>query len=305
MIRRVLLAAARGERARELVTATSVARRVAARFVAGERPADALDVVRVLAADGITATVDWLAPPAASVAAAREATVAYLGLLDLAQDAGLAAGLDVSVRLAALGRSVPYGGEKICYEDALEICARAAALGATVTLDAQEHTSVGPALDLLADLRRDFPLTGTALQAHLRRTPEDCRDLAGTACRVRLHAGADGAPRQGALTRRRDLDASFTRCLETLLAGGGYPMVATHDPGLLAVAARLATEHRRAPDSFEYQLAHGVRPHEQLRLVSRGARVRVRLPYGADWYPYLLRRLADRPAKHASFARLG
>jgi proline dehydrogenase len=303
MIRRVLLALSRSSRARELVVATPVTRRVVDRFVAGERPLDALEAVRALSAEGIQATVDRLGESGADVAAAREATAAYLGLLDLAEDAGLAAGLDVSVKLSALGRLIACGGWKVCYENAAEICARAASLGATVTLDAEEHTSVEPALRLLDDLRRDHPSTGAVLQAYLRRTEDDCRRLAVGGSRVRLCKGAYRAPREVAWTRPAEVDAAYARCLAALMAGGGYPMVATHDPSLLALAARLADERGRGADTFEYQLLHGVRPHEQLRLASLGAQVRVYLPYGPDWYPYLLRRLGERPANLALFLR--
>jgi len=303
MIRRVLLAVSRSARARELVVGTGPTRRVVDRFVAGERPVDALDVVRALAADGIAATVDRLGESGTDLARTREATEGYLALLDLAEDAGLAAGLDMSVKLSALGRLVPFGGLKICYENAAEICARAAAVDATVTIDAEEHTSVDAGLAVLADLRRDFPTTGAVLQAYLRRTEDDCRRFAVAGSRVRLCKGAYRAPGSVAFTGRADVDASYARCLAILMAGGGYPMVATHDPRLLALADRLAEAGRRGSDAFEYQLLHGVRPHEQLRLASLGARVRVYLPYGPDWYPYLLRRMAERPANLALFLR--
>jgi proline dehydrogenase len=303
MIRRVLLAASRSPRARQLVAATPATRRVVDRFVAGERPVDALAAVRALAGDGILATVDRLGESGADDACARDATAGYLALLDLAEDAGLAAGLDVSVKLSALGRLVPYGGWKICFENAAEICARAGALGATVTLDAEEHTSVDPTLRLLADLRAEHPSTGAVVQAYLRRTEDDCRRLAAAGARVRLCKGAYRAPRDAAWGRRADVDAAYARCLGILMAGDGYPMVATHDPRLLALAARLARDAARPADRFEYQLLHGVRPHEQLRLASLGARVRVYLPYGPDWYPYLLRRMAERPANLALFLR--
>ncbi|ADP82685.1 proline dehydrogenase family protein [Pseudofrankia inefficax] len=303
MIRRVLLAASRSARAREFVVATPVTRRVVDRFVAGERPLDALEVVRGLAGEGILATVDRLGERGADLTDAREATTAYLGLLDLAEDAGLAAGLDVSVKLSALGRLIPCGGWKICYDNAAEICARAAVVGATVTLDAEEHTTIEPALRLLTDLRRDHPATGAVLQAYLRRTEDDCRRFAVAGARVRLCKGAYRAPRDVAWTHRPEADAAYARCLRILMAGDGYPMVATHDPSLLALAERLAEEHGRAASSFEYQLLHGIRPHEQLRLASIGAQVRVYLPYGPDWYPYLLRRMAERPANLALFLR--
>jgi proline dehydrogenase len=303
MIRRVLLAASRSAHARELVVTNRQTRRVVHRFVAGERPVDALDAVRRLAADGILATVDRLGESGTDVAGAREATDGYVALLDLAEDAGLAAGLDVSVKLSALGRLVPYGGWKVCLENAAEVCARAAAVGATVTVDAEDHGSVDSGLALLADLRRDFPSTGAVLQAYLRRAEDDCRRLAGAGSRVRLCKGAYRAPAGVAFGRRAEVDASYARCLGILMAGEGYPMVATHDPALLALAGRLAQEHGRGAGDLEYQLLHGVRPHEQLRLASLGARVRVYLPYGPDWYPYLMRRLAERPANLALFLR--
>jgi proline dehydrogenase len=303
MIRRAVLAASGSITARRIVMATPPTRRVVARFVAGDRPGDALDAVRALLGDGIRATVDRLGERATEVVAAREATVAYLGLLDAAEDAGLAAGLDVSVKLSALGRLVPYGGAKVCRENAAEICARAAGAGATVTIDAEDHASVPATLDVLDELRADFPTTGAVIQSYLRRSVEDCRRLAGPGSRVRLCKGAYRAPRDVGWTRRGEIDAAFARCLGVLMAGAGYPMVATHDPALIALAGRLAVERQRPADGFEYQLLHGVRPHEQLRLASLGAVVRVYLPYGPDCYPYLLRRVAERPANLALFLR--
>jgi proline dehydrogenase len=303
MFRRVLHAASRSDRARDLVAAAPGTRHVVRRFVTGERPADALAVARTLAEDGITASVGRLGGGGADLATARETTVSYLGLLDLAEDAGVAAGLDISLQLSSLGRDVPYGGRKVCYENAAEICARADHLGATVTLDAEEHPAVDTTLQVLADLRREYPTTGVALQAYLRRTEADCRELATARSRVRLCKGGYSAPRHVAFTRRAEIDISYARCLDILMAGSGYPMVATHDPRLLAWAAGLATDHVRAPATFEYQFLHGVRAHEQLRLVSLGATVRVYLPYGPGWYPYLLRRIAEHPANLALFPR--
>jgi proline dehydrogenase len=156
---------------------------------------------------------------------------------------------------------------------------------------------------VLRDLRKDFPETGAVVQAYLRRTEHDCRDLAEEGSRVRLCKGAYREPDTVAFQDRVEVDRSYVRCLRVLMEGGGYPMVATHDPRLIAIAAALAERAGRTPDSWEYQMLYGVRPDEQLRLRAEGYTVRVYVPYGAEWYGYLVRRLAERPANLSFFLR--
>jgi proline dehydrogenase len=139
------------------------------------------------------------------------------------------------------------------------------------------------------------------LQAALRRTEADVRELAAPGTRIRLCKGAYAEPVAESFESRHDVDKSFARCLRVLMAGPGYPMIATHDPRLIAITRSLGLA--RAADGFEYQMLYGVRPDEQRRLASAGAKVRVYVPYGGDWYPYLVRRLAERPANLALFLR--
>jgi proline dehydrogenase len=139
------------------------------------------------------------------------------------------------------------------------------------------------------------------LQAALRRTEADARELAVPGTRVRLCKGAYAEPVAEAFATRHEIDKSFARCLRVLMAEPGYPMIATHDPRLIAITRSLGLA--RPANSFEYQMLHGVRPDEQRRLASAGAKVRVYVPYGSDWYPYLVRRLAERPANLALFLR--
>jgi proline dehydrogenase len=183
------------------------------------------------------------------------------------------------------------------------VCAAAAATGTTVTLDMEDHETTDQTLDMLARLRADFPATGAVLQAYLRRTEGDCRELATAGSRVRLCKGAYAEPESVAFQSALEVDRSYVRCLNILMAGAGYPMVATHDPRLVAIAEDRASWYDRAPEDFEFQMLYGVRPDEQLRLAGLGYRVRVYVPYGTQWYPYLMRRLAERPANVAFFVR--
>jgi proline dehydrogenase len=199
----------------------------------------------------------------------------------------------VSVKLSAIGQKVD---ERTAYEYARSICAAAAEAGTTVTLDAEDHTTTDSTLEILAELRKDYPTTGAVLQAYLRRTEGDCRELATAGSRVRLCKGAYAEPESVAYQSALDVDKSYVRCLNVLMSGEGYPMVASHDPRLIAIAEDRARWFDRAADEYEFQFLHGVRPEEQARLAAGGNVVRVYLPYGRQWYGYLMRRFAERPA---------
>jgi proline dehydrogenase len=167
----------------------------------------------------------------------------------------------------------------------------------------EDSRTVDSTLAVLADLRRDHPATGAVLQAMLHRTEGDAKALATEGSRVRLVKGAYAEPAAVAHQGKRAVDAAYVRCLEILMAGAGYPMVGSHDPRMIEHARRLARENGRRPDSWEIQMLHGIRPDEQLRLLANGFQVRVYLPYGADWYGYFMRRLAERPANLRFFLR--
>jgi proline dehydrogenase len=172
-----------------------------------------------------------------------------------------------------------------------------------VTLDIEDHTRFEATLRLLGKLRADFPDLGCVIQSYLRRTAGDCEELATAGSRVRLCKGAYSAPDAAAFRAHSEIDRSYARCLRILLNGEGYPMLATHDPRLIAIATARAEAAGRSQSSFEYQMLYGIRPAEQLRLAATGATVRVYVPYGTDWYGYLVRRLAERPANLAFFLR--
>ncbi len=224
-------------------------------------------------------------------------------LLGRLADEGLSSGAEVSVKLSAVGQALPGDGEKIALEHARQICAAATAAGTTVTLDMEDHTTTDSTLGILTELRRDFPSTGAVLQAYLYRTETDCADLAYEGSRVRLCKGAYHEPAAVAYQDKTEVDRAYVRCLKVLMAGAGYPMAATHDPRLVEIAGALAVRHERAKGSYEYQMLYGVRPDEQLRLAGQGERVRVYVPYGDQWWGYLVRRMAEKPANLTLFLR--
>jgi proline dehydrogenase len=165
----------------------------------------------------------------------------------------------------------------------------------------EDHTTTDSTLSILRELRLDFPDTGAVLQSYLRRTEDDCRDLAYAGSRVRLCKGAYKEPESVAYQSDDEVDRAYVRCLKLLMSGPGYPMVASHDPRMVAIASDLAKD--RHPGTYEYQMLYGVRPAEQRRLADAGETVRVYVPYGDQWYGYLMRRLAERPANVAFFLR--
>jgi proline dehydrogenase len=210
---------------------------------------------------------------------------------------------EVSLKLSALGQMLPGDGRKVALEHAREICEAAAEAGTTVTLDMEDHTTTDATLGTLQELRKDFPETGAVLQAYLHRTEADCRDLAYEGSRVRLCKGAYNEPESVAFQDKHEVDKSYVRCLKVLMAGQGYPMVASHDPRMIDIAGALATRHGRAQGSYEFQMLFGIRPDEQRRLAEAGEKVRVYVPYGQEWYGYLMRRLAERPQNLSFFVR--
>ncbi|MCO5994349.1 proline dehydrogenase family protein [Actinoallomurus rhizosphaericola] len=302
MLGPVLLAASRSDRMHRLVSRTPVTRPVVDRFIAGDGLPEALQVVEALTADGIDVTLDHLGEDITEVAQAHRNRDAYLALLDALGGKGLGGRAEVSVKLSAFGQGLP-GGHDLALAGARRVCEAAEAIGTTVTLDMEDHTTVDSTLGILAELRRDFPRTGAVLQAYLLRTEDDVRALAVEGSRVRLVKGAYKEPASVAYQSKRDVDLAYARCLRTLMAGDGYPMVASHDPRMIELALRLAERHGRSADTYEFQMLYGIRDAEQRRLAAEGRRIRAYVPYGADWYGYFMRRLAERPANLAFFLR--
>jgi len=303
VLRRVLLSLSRSGRVRHLVETAPVSRGVVARFVAGTGAPAAVAASRRLIDSGRLVSLDRLGEDTVERAQADATRDAYVTLLKLLAEDGLTSGAEVSVKLSAVGQALPGDGEKLALDNAFAICEAARDAGTTVTLDMEDHTTTDSTLGILADLRRDFPATGAVVQAYLHRTEADCRDLATPGSRVRLCKGAYKEPPSVAFQSKDEVDRSYVRCLKILMSGPGYPMVATHDPRLVAITDELERRYGREKGSFEYQMLYGIRPHEQLRLAASGERMRVYVPYGDEWYGYLVRRMAERPANLVFFLR--
>ncbi len=309
MLRQVLLAASRSGGVRRVVETAPYARSLVHRFVAGETVADVLAVTDRLVSGGLLVTIDHLGEDTVEKAHAQTITAEYEKLLARLGEAGYGrtedggcARAEVSVKLTALGQLLD-DGETIALENARRVCAAARAAGTTVTLDMEDHRTVDSTLRVLKELRQDFPETGAVIQAYLRRAEEYCAELAYEGSRVRLCKGAYDAPESVAFKSRTEVDRSYVRCMKVLMAGRGYPMLATHDPLLIEIGGALALANDRSSDAFEYQMLYGIRPHEQRRLSELGGQVRVYVPYGQEWYGYLMRRLAERPANVGFFLR--
>jgi proline dehydrogenase len=271
-------------------------RPVVDRFVAGTDLDTALPVIAGLATDRLV-TVDHLGENVSDRAGIDATVAAYRDLLLRLTAEGLADRVEVSVKLSAVGQGLP-DGDALALAGAQAICEAAAEAGTTVTVDMEDHTTTDATLATVAALRADFPWVAAVLQSQLRRTEGDCRDLAGPGSRVRLCKGAYDEPESVAFTDRADVDRSYVRCLKILFAGEGLPLVATHDPRLVAIAQHLGRDR-----PYELQMLYGVRPGAQVDLAAAGERMRVYVPYGTQWYGYFMRRLAERPANVAFFLR--
>jgi len=303
VLRRSLLMLASSDNVKRFASSMPVTSGIVARFVAGESVDDAVEATRSLVEDGRLVTLDHLGEDTLDRTQADATVRAYLTLLAELAGGGLSSGAEVSVKLSAVGQALGDDGTRIALDNARRICQAAANAGTTVTLDMEDHTTTDSTLEILRELRLDFPLTGAVVQAYLRRTEQDCRDLASQGSRVRLCKGAYKEPESVAFQDKAEVDLSYVRCLKVLMAGPGYPMVATHDPRLIAIAAFLASRNQREKGSYEYQMLYGIRPEEQKRLAAEGEKMRVYVPYGDEWYGYLMRRLAERPANLTFFAR--
>ncbi|MEO9324351.1 proline dehydrogenase family protein [Nocardioides sp. C4-1] len=303
MLRQPILLLARSSGVKKLVSTMPVTSGIVTGYVPGESTAAAVEATGRLVDDGLTVTLDFLGEDTVDAEQAAATVAAYVEVLKALGERGLARRAEVSVKLSAIGQALPDVGDKVALENARTICRAARNAGTTVTLDMEDHTTTDRTLAVLRNLRKDFPETGAVLQAYLRRTESDCRSLAHEGSRVRLCKGAYNEPESVAFQDKIDVDKSYVRCLKVLLAGAGYPMIATHDPRMIAIAASLASRFGRATGTYEYQMLYGIRPEEQRRLAAAGETVRVYVPYGQEWYGYLMRRLAERPQNLTFFLR--
>jgi proline dehydrogenase len=303
LLRQPLLLLSRSAKVKKLVSTMPVSAGIVSGYVPGETTDAAVEATGRLVEQGLTVTLDFLGEDTLDVAQADATVSAYVEVLEELAAQGLARNAEVSVKLSAIGQALPDGGHKIALDNARTICRAARNAGTTVTLDMEDHTTTDSTLQILRELRKDFPETGAVLQSYLHRTEADCRALAYEGSRVRLCKGAYAEPESVAFQDKLDVDKPYGSCLKVLLGCQGYPMIATHDPRMIAIASSIAADSGRAKGTYEFQMLYGIRPEEQLRLARSGETFRVYIPYGTEWYGYLMRRLAERPQNLSFFVR--
>ena len=279
------------------VRSNPLARRFASRFVAGETIEEGVASARELMSRGITASLDLLGESVSKPAEATAAKDQYLVMLDRMAAAGNIE-VNVSVKLTQMGLDID---EDLCRRNMREILERAAAHRGFVRLDMEGSGYTQRTLDFFRQhLFPDFSAhCGVVIQSALRRSERDINDLIAMRARVRLCKGAYLEPPDIAFPEKADVDRNYVKLMERLLTEGNYPGLATHDEKIIAHARAFVGEHRIAEDRFEFQMLYGVRRDLQQRLRAAGHRMRVYIPFGTKWYPYLMRRLAERPANIA------
>ncbi|MDO8500942.1 MAG: proline dehydrogenase family protein [Gemmatimonadaceae bacterium] len=296
MLRNVLLYLSSQPHVFNFVRNNRMAKGFASRFVAGETLDTALAAVRKLNSKGITATLDLLGESVRNEAEARESTRAYIEMLDRIDDQRLDA--NVSVKLTAMGLDI---SEDLCVANMQNILDRARDDVSFVRLDMESSDYTQKTLDLFYE--RLYPSyrgnVGIVLQSYLYRTSSDVDEANKASARVRLCKGAYKEPATVAYPDKKEVDDSFLRCMRALLTNGHYPAIATHDEAIVVETKRFARENDISSDQFEFQMLYGVRRDLQEKLVREGFRMRVYVPFGTQWYPYLMRRLAERPANVA------
>ncbi|HJQ19206.1 MAG TPA: proline dehydrogenase family protein [Gemmatimonadaceae bacterium] len=296
MLRSTLLYLSNQPQVFRFVRGNRLARAFARRFVAGETLDDALAAVRALNQRGISASLDELGESVTNESEARATRDHYLRILDSIHAAGLDA--NVSVKLTALGLDI---SEELCVSLMQDLLERARMYRTFVRIDMEASTHTEITLRLFEE--RFFPSfreqVGIVLQSYLYRTWADVERAIELQCRVRLCKGAYKEPATVAFPAKRDVDANYVKCMRALLEGARYPGIATHDTAIIAQTIAFVRAQGIDSSRFEFQMLYGVRRDLQEQLVRDGWRMRVYVPFGTQWYPYLMRRLAERPANVA------
>ncbi len=291
MIRGTLIAFSQNKRAKKFVLSNGLARRAARRFVAGEELDDAMAAARASNESGLKATLDFLGENVTSREDAVRAREMYLGVFDRIAREKLDA--NVSLKLTQLG--LDFGAE-FCLEQMLPIVKHAESLGNFVRIDMEGSAYTQRTVEMALRLRRESAAVGTVIQSYMRRSEEDVRTLVAAGCRIRLCKGAYLEPPEIAFPEKKDVDENYVKLMRALLPSGVYHGIATHDPAMIEATKQFAEEKKIAKDKFEFQMLYGIRPDLQKSLIREGYRMRVYIPYGRDWFPYFMRRLAERPA---------
>jgi proline dehydrogenase len=291
MLRSLLLYLSERDGPKKLLTGNPLGRRLASRFIAGEELADALRVVRRLSSEGFLVTLDCLGESVHEATAAEAACQNYLQLLDRLAAEKLDS--HVSVKLTQLGLAIDEG---LARRNLARLVESAARHNNFVRVDMEGSAFTDATLRVFCSVDAPREVLGIAIQTYLHRTEADVEELLKRGARIRLVKGAYKEPPDIAFVRKRDVDLNYQKLTEKLLVSGTYHAIATHDERLITATKRFAGARGISPESFEFQLLYGIRRQLQRALIQQGWRVRLYVPYGREWYPYFMRRLAERPA---------
>lgn len=291
MLKRTLLYMAQNETVRGFVLNNRAARGVSRRFVAGEQLEEAIEAIRPLNSQGLHSSLDHLGENVSDGYAARAAAEDYMEILDRVKATGVDA--NISIKLTALGLDI---SAQLCEDNILRILEHAQQFPIFVRIDMEGSAYTERTVALTLRLHERFEHVGTVIQSCLYRSKRDVEQLILQGVRVRLVKGAYREAKTVAFPNKSDVDHNYVRLMTLLLQRGNYPALATHDEALINAACRFAHDNGIGPDAFEFQMLYGIRRDLQERLVQRGYNVRVYVPYGSQWYPYLVRRMAERPA---------
>jgi proline dehydrogenase len=297
-MRRLLLYLSRHGGLRHWMETSPLAWRLASRFVAGERPDDALRVSRRINGEGIMVTLDRLGENVTSADEAAAARDGYIETVERLVEAGIRG--NVSIKLTQFGMDL---SEDICRRNVEQLVRTAAALGSFVRVDMESSEYTDRTLSLVEDLHASYGAVGAVIQSYLFRSKKDVERLCARGIRIRLCKGAYLEPATVAFPRKSDVDTNFVQLMEHLLREGTYPAIATHDERMIEATERAARLLGISPEQFEFQMLYGIRRDIQARLVREGYRLRLYVPFGTAWYPYFMRRLAERPANVFFLAR--
>ncbi len=268
-----------------------LAQRLSTRFVAGETLKDALAVSSKLNSEGIAVTLDHLGESVTSLDEAAEATDVYLKTEMAIFDSHIEG--NVSLKLTQFGLDL---SPQACHDNVEKLVKRAVETKSFVRIDMESSEYTQQTLDMVTDLHTRHGAVGTVIQAYLRRSSADIEMLNARGIRVRLCKGAYLEPASVAFPKKEDVDRNYVELMKLLLDKGAYPAIATHDEKMIEATKAYAAEHKIARDAFEFQMLYGIRRDLQRKLVAEGYRLRIYIPFGKAWYPYYMRRLAERPA---------
>ena len=291
MLRDTLLYLAQSHRLRDFVIHNRATRGVSRRFVAGETLDEALEVTRALNSRNMHVSLDHLGENISDTREATSAAQDFLSALDRIKLAGLDA--NISIKLTALGLDI---SQELCEQDVTRILEHAQLYPIFVRIDMEGSAYTEQTIAITLRMHKKFEYVGTVIQSCLLRSKQDVEELIAQGVRVRLVKGAYKEPRSIAFQQKDEVDHNYVRLMTMLILHGNYPAIATHDESIINATCKFARDNGISKSVFEFQLLYGIRRDLQEKLVQQGYNVRIYVPYGSQWYPYLMRRLAERPA---------